>query len=428
MREMKDSGIEWIGEIPKNWEIQLVKRFFRVGKKVVGSNADEYERLALTLNGVIKRNKDASDGLQPEKFDGYQILRENEIVFKLIDLENVKTSRVGLSPYTGIVSPAYIVIGNDRKDNRYFYYYFKSMYYNEVYNHLGGDGVRSALNAKDVSCLPMLHIQETTMHRIADYLDTKCTKIDAIIDREQTVIEKLKEYKLSLITEAVTKGLNPDVPMKDSGVEWIGEIPEGWGVVKLKYICYIRARLGWRGLKADEYVEAGFPLLSAFNIVDYKLIFKNLNFINKFRYDESPEIKLFVNDVLLVKDGAGIGKCAIIKELPYASTANGSLAVITPNENFYGSYLFCFFESKIFQNFIDRIKGGMGVPHLFQGDLKNIKIPIPPYAQQLQIADYLENKCNGVDSAIAKKQSVIDKLIEYKKSLIYELVTGKKEV
>ncbi len=125
MREMKDSGVEWIGEIPKDWEIVPTKRFFRNIKRVVGSDVDNYERLALTMNGVIKRSKEDSEGLQPEKFEGYQILRKNELVFKLIDLENVKTSRVGLSSYTGLVSPAYIVLTNELEDNRYYYYWFK---------------------------------------------------------------------------------------------------------------------------------------------------------------------------------------------------------------------------------------------------------------------------------------------------------------
>ena len=129
MREMKDSGVEWIGEIPKDWEIVQTKRFFRNIKRVVGSDVDNYERLALTMNGVIKRSKEDSEGLQPEKFEGYQILRKNELVFKLIDLENVKTSRVGLSSYTGLVSPAYIVLTNELEDNRYYYYWFKFLYY-----------------------------------------------------------------------------------------------------------------------------------------------------------------------------------------------------------------------------------------------------------------------------------------------------------
>ena len=117
---MKVSGVEWIGDIPAKWNLLPVKRFFRAEKRIVGDAVHEYERLALTMKGVIKRSKDDSEGLQPEKFEGYQILRENELVFKSIDLENVKTSRVGLSPYTGLVSPAYIVLSSKQKDNRFF--------------------------------------------------------------------------------------------------------------------------------------------------------------------------------------------------------------------------------------------------------------------------------------------------------------------
>ena len=201
MREMKDSGVEWIGEIPKDWHITQTRRLFRNEKNIVGDAADEYERLALTLKGVIKRSKNDSEGLQPEKFEGYQMLRQNELVFKMIDLENVNTSRVGLSPYTGLVSPAYIVLKNDSDDNRYEYYWFMSMYYNEVFNHLGGDGVRSALNVKDMLSLPIPNISNIQKKTLADYLDAKCSKIDEIIEKQQAIIEKLKEYKLSYINE-----------------------------------------------------------------------------------------------------------------------------------------------------------------------------------------------------------------------------------
>lgn len=204
MRETKDSGIEWIGEIPADWNLVQTKNFFSNTKKIVGTEVDKYDRLALTLNGVIKRSKGDSDGLQPEKFEGYQILCKNELVFKLIDLENVKTSRVGLSPYTGIVSPAYIVLSNTFEDNRFFYYWFMFMYYNEVFNHLGGEGVRSALNAKDVLSLPVPDIQFDEQQRIADYLDRKRSRIDAVIERKQEALEKLKAYKKALIYEVVT--------------------------------------------------------------------------------------------------------------------------------------------------------------------------------------------------------------------------------
>lgn len=203
-RDMKESGIEWIGMIPKDWEVIRVKNEFKPIKRVVGQEVDKYERLALTLNGVIKRSKEDAEGLQPEKFEGYQILKENELVFKLIDLENLKTSRVGLSAYCGLVSPAYIILTNGSHDNRFSYYYFMSLYYGAIFNSLGGDGVRSALNKDDLLNIPYVCPSIHEQQAIANYLDEKCSKIDQTIEQKQTLIKQLEEYKQSLIYECVT--------------------------------------------------------------------------------------------------------------------------------------------------------------------------------------------------------------------------------
>lgn len=152
---MKNSGIEWIGEIPDSWKLVRFKDICVNKKEIAGESSENYERLALTLGGVIKRPKYDSDGLQPKEFDGYQIICENDFIFKMIDLQNISTSRVGLSPYCGLVSPAYIRFSSREEGqyNEYVYYFLMSMYYNCVYNNLGGNGVRSALNATDIGQL-----------------------------------------------------------------------------------------------------------------------------------------------------------------------------------------------------------------------------------------------------------------------------------
>ena len=289
-------------------------------------------------------------------------------------------------------------------------------------------GTIPSVNNEKLKNFKLPYIKTTEQQWIAEYLDKKCGEIDRVVETEKSVIEKLKDYKQSIITEAVTKGLDKSVPLKDSGIEWIGKIPQHWEDIKLKFCTYIRARLGWKGLKAEEYVEDGYPLLSAFNIVNSKLIFEDLNFINQFRYDESPEIKLQEQDILLVKDGAGIGKCAIVENMPIHSTVNGSIAVITTNHMLKGKFLYYYFLSDLFQAYIDRLKDGMGVPHLFQSDLKEINIVIPQILEQQKIVDYLDKKCSEIDKAIADKEQVIEKFTEYKKSLIYECVTGKRKV
>lgn len=424
MREMKDSGIEWIGEIPDEWNFVQTKRFFKTTKKIVGTEVDKYDRLALTLNGVIKRSKDDSEGLQPEKFEGYQILRKNELVFKLIDLENVKTSRVGLSPYTGLVSPAYIVLSNDLEDNRFFYYWFMFMYYNEVFNHLGGEGVRSALNAKDVLSLPVPDIESDKQCRIADYLDRKCSQIDAIIARQQEVIEKLKAYKLSVITEAVTKGLNPDVPMKDSGVEWVGEIPEYWQLSHIGNLVEMGSG-GTPNRKKPEYWENGnVPWMSSGEIND-EYIYSTAEQITELGLQNSNAKILPVNTVMLglIGQGKTKGLTAILKT---EVCCNQNLAYLITDEKYlHYRYLFYCFKAMYFY-----IRGLVGESQagIYSYFLKKLHIPLPDIEQQIRISDYLDTKCEAIKSSINKRERIIEKFTGYKKALIYEVVTGKKEV
>lgn len=212
--------------------------------------------------------------------------------------------------------------------------------------------------------------------------------------------------------------------MKDSGIEWINYIPNDWTVTRIGYESWVRARLGWKGLKAEEYVSEGYIFLSAFNIINDKLSWEKLNFINQQRYDESPEIKLKRGDVLLVKDGAGIGKCARIDDLPLgAATTNSSLAVISTSSSLLYRYLYYYLISPIFQNYISRLLNGMGVPHLTQENLKNIKIPLPQFKEQVKIADFLDAKCADIDQIRADIDKQIEILTDYKKSIITEAVT-----
>jgi type I restriction enzyme S subunit len=190
----------------------------------------------------------------------------------------------------------------------------------------------------------------------------------------------------------------------------------------------VRARLGWKGLKADEYVDAGYIFLSTPNLKEEKIDFENVNYINQFRYDESPEIKLTVGDVLLAKDGSTLGTVNVVRNLPNEATVNGSIAVITPKNNVNSVYLMYLIKSSYIQNIIRCLKDGSGVPHLFQRDINKIYITRPPLPEQQEIADYLEAKCSEIDATIQKRELAIEKLTAYKQSLIYECVTGKKEV
>ena len=429
-REYKDSGIEWIGRIPKEWKTSLLSTFF-CEQKFKNEGLKEKNLLSLSYGKIIRKNISDNGGLLPESFDGYNIIDENDIVFRLTDLQNDKRSlRTGLCKERGIITSAYTTIRRRilNTDARYFHYLFHS--YDECKIFYGiGNGVRQSMNYQDLRKLQILVPPLSEQRQIAYYLDKKCGEIDALITLQEQMIAQLTDYKQSVITEAVTKGLDPDATLVPSGIDWIGDVPEGWETARFYYNSWIRARLGWKGLKAEEYTETGYPFLSAFNIINNQLDWSDINYINQERYDESPEIKLKEGDVLLVKDGAGIGKCARLDHLPFGeSTVNSSLAVITPFKTLDYRYLYYYLQSNPFKCIINLLIVGMGVPHLTQTNMKNIKMPLPPLSEQRAIASYLDTKCSEIDSLISLKRQKIEMLKDYKKSVIYECVTGKTDI
>lgn len=259
-----------------------------------------------------------------------------------------------------------------------------------------------------------------------------------MVAKKKALIEKLKEQRTAIISSAVTKGLPPEVAphyglaphscFKPSGVDWLGDIPMGWKSSRLGYETWVRARLGWKGLKADEYVDEGFIFLATPNIKSRDIDFVNVNYITQERYDESPEIKLKQGDVLLAKDGSTLGTVNIVRFLPDEATVNSSIAVITPYKGLDGVYLMYLFLSKLMINTIQRVKGGMGVPHLFQSDLNKFYIPLPPFHEQQAIAAYLDEQTTKIDNLIAKVEQAIRTLQEYRSALITAAVTGKIDV
>lgn len=428
--EMKDSGVQWLGNVPKEWNVGKVKHEFYATKTIVGDKVNDYERLALTLNGVIKRSKDAGDGLQPEKFDGYQILKEHELVFKLIDLANVSTSRVGLSPYTGIVSPAYIVLHHRKDMNpRYGEYYFLSMWMNEVFNHIGGDGVRSALNAKDLLNIPYLKVSPDEQQAIADYLDETCSKIDEIIAEAKASIDEYKELKQSVIFEAVTKGLNKNVEMKDSGIEWIGRIPKHWSLVKSnRFITSTQNGISRRDLeKSTGNIVLKLRNITEIGEIDYSYT-NRIELSNK----EFKNYILQIGDLLFVRvngSKALVGKCAIFNGNNEPVAYNDHIIRVQINKFCVGEYFKWYLLSQSGKTEIAlHINTSAGQYTISGQGLKDIYVSLPPIHEQENIIMFLGNKCKQIDSLIAEKESLINDLEAYKKSLIYEVVTGKRRV
>ena len=413
MREMKDSGISWVGEIPKEWSVNRAKYCFVNTKEIAGCRSDRYERLALTMNGVIKRSKDDSNGLQPEKFETYQILRPDELVFKLIDLQNVSTSRVGLSPYLGLVSPAYIILkSNKRVLPAFAEKYFLMLWKNQIFNALGDAGVRSNLNSKDLLELSIPFPSLIEQQRIAEFLDRECGKIDGLKADIQAQIDTLEQYKRSVITEAVTHGLNPSAPMKDSGIPWVGKTPEYWKVGRIG---------GLYELRNQKVSDKDFMPLS----VTMKGILPQLETAAKTNDGDNRKL-VRVGDFAINSRSDRRGSCGI-------SDYDGSVSLINtilkPRNRMNAKYYNWLFHTPMFAD--EFYKWGHGiVDDLWTtnwSEMKRISIPLPPIDEQQEIADYLDNKCAEIEQIIADKKSQIETLDGYKKSLICEYVTGKRE-
>lgn len=420
-RKMKDSGTPWIGYIPEHWNISKIgqlydNRYERVSDK-------DFEPLSVTMQGILPQLDTAA---KTDDGDNRKLVRKGDFA---INSRSDRRGSCGISPRDGSVSLINLILAprTSMNANYYNWLFHTPLFADEFYSW--GHGIVADLwttrwqEMKNIDIpVPPLSEQEA----IAAYLDKKCGEIDELIEVKQQMISVLESYRQSIITEAVTLGLNPDVPVKQSSIRGIENIPANWGEANLLKVIYLRARLGWRGLKAEEYVDEGYPFLSAFNIVNNQLVWNNLNFINQQRYDESPEIKLSLHDILIVKDGAGIGKCARVKDMPFGeSTVNSSLGVITVSDKLYYSYLFYFFLSTPFQDNVYFLKNGMGVPHLTQENLKSVRIPLPPVVEQKAIANYLDAKCAEIDELIKVKQEKIETLKQYRQSLIFEAVTGK---
>lgn len=420
---MKDSGIAWVGEIPHDWETRRTKYCFASTKEIAGIRADDYERLALTMNGVIKRSKDDNTGLQPEKFETYQILHPNELVFKLIDLQNVSTSRVGLSPYLGLVSPAYIILksSNGKVLPRFAEKYFLMLWRNQIFNALGDAGVRSSLNITDLLEIPLIFPSLDEQQRIADFLDRECEKIDDLKADIQAQIDTLEQYKRSVITEAVTHGLNYDVPMKDSPV-WFDKIPIAWAVVKGKYVFTQRNNRG---------NNITLQLLSPtqkYGVIPQEM-YEKLSGMNAVKLNDST------NYALLKTIHKG-DYCISLRSFQggfeyseYEGVVSPAYQVFYPIVNVDKDYYKYLFKEKgfieVMNSYTMSLRDGKNIAF---DDFGNTFIPVPPIEEQREIAEYLDSKCAEIEQAIVDKKVQLDTLDEYKKSLIYEYVTGKKEV
>ena len=430
MREMKDSGIAWIGAMPRAWKMNTIAQIF-LQVKCKNTGLQEKNLLSLSYGKVKRKSIDTVEGLLPESFDGYNIIEKDDIVLRLTDLQNDHTSlRVGLAEERGIITSAYLTIRN--RSNfcpKYLYYYLHSFDIAKGFYGMGA-GVRQGLNWDGVKWLKILAPSVPEQERIAAFLDAECAEIDAVLEKTRASIEEYKKLKQAVITQAVTKGIRGDRPMKNSGIEWIGDIPESWEVSSVRYIGQLQNGIS----KGGEFFGKGFPFVSYGDVYkNYELPHSVSGLIDTTE-DERAKYSVEYGDIFFTRTSETIEEvgfsCVCKRSIPNATFA-GFIIRLRPfcaDEKILTDYAKYYFRGEHIRAYLVKEMNLVTRASLGQTLLKGMSVIVPPKSVQKEIAEYLDDKCADIDALVAKKQQYLTEIENYKKSLIYEYVTGKKEV
>ena len=422
MVEMKDSGLEWVGSIPSDWVMHPVHFYFaeRKNKNVLGQ---EDNLLSLSYGRVIRKDINTNGGLLPANFNTYNIIEAGDIVIRPTDLQNDKKSlRTGLCSERGIITSAYIALMPIRELNSaYFRYLLHAYDISKVFYNMG-NGVRQGLNYSEFGRLMVFEPPIETQNAIATYLDSRCAEIDAIAADLQSQIDVLEQYRCSIITEAVTNGLNPDAEMKDSGYDWVGMMPSTWVMRKGKYMFVQRS------LRGNSIELQLLSPTQKFGVIPQSL-YEELTGMSAVKLSEKADLSLLKT----IHKG---DFCISLRSFQggfeyseYEGVVSPAYQVFYPTvEIAYGYYRYLFKESGFIEkmnSYTMTLRDGKNIAF---ADFGNTYIPYPPVEEQAAIAAYLDERCAQIDAIIADKRRQLEVIDEYKKSLIFEYVTGKKAV
>lgn len=394
----KDSGIAWIGEIPEHWNISLIGRYF---KEINNPNSaqEETNTLQFKLGEIIPKSSGNSK-YNPESIESYNIVGPGTIMINGLNLSfDFISQRVAQVKEKGAITSSYIAIyPTDKLFSNYATFLLKS-YDNCKALHAMGKGLRAILSYNILRSESIIIPPLAEQQAIADYLDRRCSEIDELIALQEEMITKLQSYKQSVITEAVTRGLDKNVPLKDSGIDWIGKVPEHWEITLFKRKITINNGKDYKNFSDAEI----YPVIGSGGCFAY---------CSNYMYD---------GEALLLGRKGTIDKPLYVKGKFWAVD---TMFYAIPHKDLhckFSYYLALTFPFNLYST-------STSLPSLTQTDLGNIPVAFPSISEQQAIADYLDQRCSEIDELIALKQQKIEKLKEYKKSLIFECVTGKRKV
>lgn len=427
-RKMKDSGVEWIGEIPEDWEVKKVKYMFRI---VNGNGFPENLQGEKEGDYPFYKNSDINKlGIYINKSNNY-ISKNTATInkFTVIPSKSILIGKIGeaLKRNHRKINLSECMIDNNMmalvpKENELFSYYLLTtidMFW------FDNNGTIPSVNSNKLRNFKIPYVNKTLQKNIVEILNNKNRKIDKLISSTQQSITELKKYKQSLITEAVTKGLDPNVEMKDSGIEWIGEIPEDWKLTKLKFLLKSNLLYGAN--------ESGIPyspsLPRYIRITDIiennKLTSDNKLSLSK---EKAENYLLKEGDLLFARSGASVGKTFLVESQNTNNAFAGYLIKASFKNNNISKFVYYYTLSSAFEAWKDSITIQSTIQNIGADKYNNLPLPIPSKYLQQEIVSYLDEQTARIDKLIEDKTKVIEELEDYKKSLIYEYVTGKKEV
>jgi type I restriction enzyme, S subunit len=423
----KDSGVEWLGEVPEHWETMPFFSRFRA-RKGQNTGLQENNLLSLSYGRIVEKDINTLDGLLPESFETYQIVSPCDIVFRLTDLQNDKRSlRSAIVQRKGIITSAYLAVESLNIDSCFANYLFRAYDLLKVFYSMGG-GLRQSMKYSDMKWLPILTPPSSEQRQIADFLDRETTRIDALIAEQQRLIELLKEKRQAVISHAVTKGIDRTVPMKDSGVEWLGEVPEHWKICQSKHL-FDSVTSGSRGW-AEYYSDDGHLFFRIANLtrdtIDPKLDSKQ--FVNPPVGSEGERSKIRVCDIL-ISITADLGSVCVANLDIADGYVSQHVALVRPTEKkVFSRWLAYFVLSSICkEQLLGAGYGGTKI-QLSLEDIKSFLVATPPYEEQILIASFLDSEISKFESLINEAVLGIALLTERRSALISAAVTGKIDV
>lgn len=422
---MKDSGVEWIGEIPENWETRRLKNGLRK-KKIIINKYDNQPILSLTMNGVSLRDLVNPKGKMPTTFDGYQEITPGNIIECLFDID-VTPRCVGIARDYGLTSPAYTQFEVINDFDTDFIYYYLLMLDNDKILVPISKSLRNTITSDEFLILPFSFPPVEEQRRISNRISTETARINSIISETQQSINELKKYKQALITETVTKGLDKNAEMKDSGIEWIGKISSTFQLPKLGSVT-LKIGSGKTPSGGESvYVPEGILFLRSQNIYDEGLEISSPRFISEEIDEQMSGTRVMQGDVLLNITGGSIGRSTVYT-LNQPANVNQHVCIIrTSEETLLPEWLNLCLMSNIGKQSVLFFQTGGNREGLNFADISKIRIPLPTLSTQKEIIRYLSGKLQHIQVLINQKEEAVKVYSEYKNSLIYEYVTGKKE-